>query len=100
MRFHRIVVLPRRRIDRVDRDVGPGELGVEVTARRVGREVGVDLLGGVQPRVIGAKRYVRRLLRVIDMHETGRLDRCLETRRYDGGDDLTAIRDGARLEEA
>ena len=90
VRFHRVVVLQRRRVRLVQRDCRRGERLVHVAFFGVRGEAGVELVGSVQVVPVGRERRVVRLLVVGDPDEVSRVAGDLEGLRDDGAYVLAA----------
>jgi len=97
--LHRVVVLPRRAVDRVDADRGCGEQALDVAVLGVGRQVGVDPLGPVAARMVGAQRDVVLLALHVHAQQAARLAGHLDALRDDDRDDLPAVGDARRLQD-
>jgi hypothetical protein len=83
VRLHRIVVLGGSRVRRIDRDRRRCERLLDVTLLGVGREVRVDLVRLVEPRVVRAELDVVLGDLVVDVDEARRMARGLEVVRDD-----------------
>jgi hypothetical protein len=99
VRLHGVAVVGGRGVGRVHRHCRPCQGRGRIALLRVGREGRVDVLRGVQLRVVGTQHDVVLLLVVGDGDQFGRLTRGLRALGHDDRDELAAEAHLRRLQD-